>query len=152
MAMGNHRHLLDYLNRGSNNSIMISRNFKVRIKNLNLKQTFWLVQGESIFEVLQRFQKIILPLGYHLSSHKNPTANSRTYIFYPDAVRRQQRKDAMKDKRNAIVRKSKRIFPRRRYPRIPEHEVHLEIVQLKDIPVSNYITERQAQRKIRKGA
>lgn len=75
------------------------RNYKIRIKNLNLKETFFLEYGESPAAVFAKYQTILRSYGYIkvISSparaiSSNTTSLPRTYIFYPKDRREKERK------------------------------------------------------------
>ena len=135
---------------------MNRRNFKVRIKNLNVKEPFALIHSPSYQSIYKQYDDMMIRLGYTLVEHtvdKTTTA----YVYYPLkmelAYRKERHKLNRKKNGKPIGRRprpvTKSLFPGapRARPRrlvklkavkwrLPEHEVLVEITML--FPTQKY--------------
>lgn len=121
---------------------MNRRNFKVRIKNLNLKETFALVHSPSEHALYAKYDALLRRQGFIMLDHKISGKNTKTYIYYPSLLEqkyRRSRRALMRTKTGKPkARKPSRILPRRPRGSIswrkPEFEVLLEITMLFPTP------------------
>jgi len=127
---------------------MNRRNFKVRIKNINLKETFLLVHSPSEHELYDRFSKMLEKQGLTMVDHNVLSGkNTKTYVFYPYNLELKHRKEQRAKNRTKtgkprvqrrLVNSSgglRRIRPMRRVSwRKPEFEVLLEVTKLYPTP------------------
>lgn len=124
---------------------MNRRNFKVRLKNINLKETFALEHAANEYDLYARYDRMLTKQGLTLVTHNSSGKNTKTYIYYPANLeikhRKEQRAKLRTKSGKAKVRRLGvgRIRPlrplRRASPwRKPEFEVLLEITMLSPVP------------------
>ena len=66
---------------------MNSRNFKVRIENLNLKKTVFLETSAYSSDVMVKYRDMLNRLGYnYIRSNRQRGGKVHVYYFYPKAI------------------------------------------------------------------
>ena len=122
---------------------MNRRNFKVRIKNLNLKETFLLVHSPNEHDLYLKYDSMLTKQGFTLVDHGSGGKNTKSYTYYPINLEVKHRKEQRAKNRTKTGKPRARrpgigrIRPLRRSKwRKPEFEVLLEITAL--IPTPKY--------------
>jgi hypothetical protein len=122
---------------------MNRRNFKVRLKNINLKETFSLEHSPSEHDIYAKYDKLLNKQGFSLVTHET-NGKTKTYSYYPINLEEKRRKEVRaknrtktgKPRRSSRLLRPGRIGPRR--PRVdwrkPEFMVTLEITMLHETP------------------
>lgn len=67
---------------------MTNRNYKVRIKNLNLKKTCFLESSDRASTILNKYRKYLEDLGFQYirTDKTKPAPNVTVYYFYSKAI------------------------------------------------------------------
>jgi hypothetical protein len=65
---------------------MKTRNFKVRIHNLNLKKVFFLESATDQYSLRLKYTKYLVSLGYNFVRSHATSRNVKSYHFYPNAL------------------------------------------------------------------
>lgn len=125
---------------------MNRRNFKVRIKNLNLKETFLLVHSPNEHDLYIKYDAMLTKQGFTMVDHGSGGKNTKSYVYYPYNLELKHRKEQRakhrtktgkpRARRLSIGRIGPRPRPamRRAQWRKPEFEVTLEITMLTPTP------------------
>jgi hypothetical protein len=124
---------------------MNRRNFKVRIKNTNLKDTFMLVHSPTEYDLYEKYDAMLTKQGYCMVTHA-VDGTCKTYTYYPTNLEIKHRKEARAKNRTRsgkprarrpgavggrrLIRPSSRLASWRK----PEFLVFLEITMLHPTP------------------
>jgi hypothetical protein len=108
---------------------MITRNFKIRIHNLNLKKVVFLESSTDQHAVRAKYTKYLASLGYDYIRTYSTSRNIKSYHFYPTALFK-TRRAYHRQHPNSIFRRTPPVDVNVKPQLLNPYMVLLEIIEM----------------------